>query len=280
MPSEVGKARRLARILSPSRQGTVIVPIDDALIFGPSMGLEEVESKLEKILADPPDAVLAFPGVFKTVTGQWTNVAGIANLTASTTRSTHTRKVQIGGVHQAVHLGLDAVAVHVNISSKYESEMLHTLGAISQDCETYGMPLVAIMYPRFEREQGDDNYEDLRANDRNRYTQLVAHAARVGVDLGADLIKTQFTGDADSFRRVVDACRPIPVVVAGGAMVTPKRILDLAYDVMQAGGAGVSFGRNIFGREDPTTLITAIKSIVYRGLTPEMAMEQAKLISE
>ncbi len=269
--AQAGKIRRMTRLFSRASGRTLIVPIDDSLIFGPSIGLEQVESKIQKILLDPPDALLSFPGVFRNDGRLLSRVAGIVNLTASTSRSQHTRKVQVGSVHQATQLGLDAVAVHVNISSKYEPEMLRILGSVSQECESYGMPLLGIMYPRSETTAGDDNYDELKQNDSKRYAELVAHSARVGVDLGVDLIKTKYTGDPESFRIVVDACKPVPIVVAGGPVLPVDSALQMAYEVIQAGGAGVSFGRNVFSRDCPQPIVSALKAIVHEGLTPEEA---------
>ena len=250
----------------------MIVPVDDSLIFGPSSGLEDVVAKIDKILEDPPDALLAFPGVFVRRPFIHTCTAGILNVTASTARSTHTRKVKVGDVHQAAQLALDAVAVHVNVTSKYESEMLATFGTIARECESYGMPLVGIMYPRTETATGDDNHEQLRDTDRKRYTDLVAHSARVGVDLGADLIKTYYTGDPESFTRVVESCQPVPIVVAGGPLRHPESVLQTTSDVMRAGGAGISFGRNIFGHDSPRALIAALKAVVHHGVEPTEAL--------
>jgi DhnA family fructose-bisphosphate aldolase class Ia len=272
--AQAGKIRRMNRLFFRDASRILIVPIDDSLIFGPRAGLEQVESKIQKILVSPPDALLAFPGVFRNDASLLSKVAAIVNLTASTTRSNHTQKVQIGSVHQAAQLGMDAVAVHVNISSKYESEMLRILGRVSEECESYGMPLLGIMYPRSETELGDNNYDELKEEDPKGYTELVAHCARVGVDLGVDLIKTKYTGDPESFQLVVDACKPVPVVVAGGPLLAMESALKMAYEVIQAGGAGVSFGRNVFSRDSPEPIVSALKAIIHDGLTAREAMTQ------
>ena len=92
------------------------------------------------------------------------------------------------------------------------------------------------------------------------------------MELGADLVKTQYTGCADSFRTVVDACSPIPVVAAGGPKVDLQHMLELAAGVVSAGGAGVSFGRNIFSREDAAAALRALKLVVHQGMPPEQAI--------
>jgi DhnA family fructose-bisphosphate aldolase class Ia len=272
-----GKGRRLSRLFRAGNRKIVIVPVDDSLIFGPTGGLEQLDFKLAKILEDPPDAILAFLGVFRTQSAAFSGVGCVINLTASTSRSMHTSKVQVTTVEQAVQLGVDGVAVHVNVTSKYESDMLRTLGSVSRECERFGMPLVAIMYPRSELDSGDNNYEELKNTDRKQYSKLVAHSARIAVDLGADLIKTKYTGDPDSFRTVIEACRPTPIIVAGGPVIHPKTMLQIAHDVISVGGAGVSFGRNVFGRENPKPFVSALKAIIHNNCNPEEAAERMNI---
>lgn len=272
--SQTGKGRRLTRLFSQSSGKTVIVPVDDSLIFGPTAGLENVRTKVDSILLDPPDALLGFAGVFLASGISTSRVAAVVNITGSTVRSRHTHKVQIASVQHAAQMGADAVAAHVNVSSDYEPEMLQTLGRIAMECEAHGIPLMAIMYPRGERELADNNYDELKQNDRNRYCSFVAHAARVGVDLGADIIKTQYTGDAETFARVVEACDPIPVVAAGGPPQPLAAVLQMASEIINAGGGGVSFGRNVFSRKSPESVLSALKSIVHDGLSPDVVLKR------
>jgi len=272
--AEAGKIRRLSRLLSANSHRTVIVPVDDSLIFGPTAGLEHLASKIQAILSDPPNAVLTFPGLLRSHAQLLSAVGLIVNLTASTGRSQHTRKVQVGTVEHALRLGVDAVAAHVNITSNFESEMIRVLGSVSEQCDTHGMPLLAIMYPRSEVNGADENYDQLKETDRKSYAELVAHAARVGVDLGADIIKTKYTGDPDSFRLVVEAAMPVPVVVAGGPALSPEKMLQVAYEVVSAGGGGISFGRNVFSRTNPGPFVAALKAIVHEEFTVAEALSQ------
>jgi DhnA family fructose-bisphosphate aldolase class Ia len=268
----------MRRLLSPTTGRTVIVPIDDSLINGPTQGLERMGPKIEQIVQYPPDAIMGFLGSFRNFPELLAKVPGILNLTASTIRSHHTRKMLVSTVSQALQLGVDGVAVHINISSKYESEMLHTLGSIAQECNDVGMPLLSIVYARSEGKNGDENYDNVKQTNKEEYTKLIAHAARVAVELGADIVKTQYTGDPDTFLFIVEACSPIPVVVAGGPIVEMNDMLKVAYEVVCAGGAGVSFGRNIFSRANPQPYIAALKMIVHEGATPEEAVERTKSV--
>jgi len=269
-----GKDRRLGHLFANLSGKILLVPLDDSLLAGPTLGLERMSEKLALIVDNPPDAIVGFKGLFLNHTSLLRKVPGILNVTASTTRSQHTRKCLIGSVEEAVQLGLDAVAVHVNITSKYESEMIGMLGVVSRQCEALGMPLLAHMYVRAEKNEADDNHETLKREKPDAYAKLVAHAGRIGMEAGADLIKTQYSGDTDSFRLVVEACAPVPVVVAGGPPVDAAEMLRLAHGAIRAGASGISFGRNIFSRSDPRPFISALKMIVHEGATPRSALKR------
>jgi len=272
---EIGINKRLKRIFSHSNGKVVIAPIDDSLLVGAINGLENMKTKVEQIISGSPNAIIAFQGTIKHYADIIGNIPTILNLTASTTNIQHTRKSLISTVELAIQLGVEAVAVHVNLSSIYEHEMLNILGRASMDCHRYGIPLMAIMYPRGENTDGsDNNYYELRENNNTEYTNLVAHAARVGMELGADIIKTQYTGNTESFKKVVCACAPIPVVVAGGIPIEIDKLLDVAEGTIKAGGAGVSFGRNIYTRKNPLQYIQAVKDIVLDDMSKKEALER------
>ncbi|HLD82277.1 MAG TPA: 2-amino-3,7-dideoxy-D-threo-hept-6-ulosonate synthase [Patescibacteria group bacterium] len=267
-----GKTKRLGRLFYPATKKMVLVPLDDALLAGPEGGLRDAQEKVRQIVAGGADAIMGFPGLFQHCNQQIQNISGILNLTASTTRGAHTHKVLISSVEEAVKLGMDGVGVHVNISSKYESEMLSHLGKISRECERYGMPLMALMYPRSEHDGVDENYESLLESQPEKYAELVRHAVRVGVELGADIIKTKFTGSTESFRTVIESAMGVPVVIAGGMMMEPEKMLRCAFDAIQAGASGISFGRNVFHRKDSALYVKALKKIVHENGTVEEAM--------
>jgi DhnA family fructose-bisphosphate aldolase class Ia len=105
----------------------------------------------------------------------------------------------------------------------------------------------------------------------------MASASRIGFELGADIIKTYYTGSADSFRRVTAAC-PVPVMIAGGAkMTTVRAALDVVHGSIQAGGKGVVFGRNIWQSPDPRAIVTALKGIIHDGRSVEQVMADPRL---
>src|SRR5205823_2738186 len=111
-----------------------------------------------------------------------------------------------------------------------------------------GMPLVALAYVRRGTAEGDENYFQLRERDPEAYADLVVHACHAAVELGADLVKTQYTGSISSFRRVVASVAPMPVVIAGGPAIEEAAALKMADEALAAGAAGLCFGRNTYCR--------------------------------
>lgn len=262
-----GKIRRLRRIIRPGTNRTVIAPVDDSLIYGPRSGLADMGSKLEQIAKGGCDAVMAHLGTFRHHGSIVEEAAWIVNLTASTVRVDHTQKEIVTGVAAALSAGADAVAVHVNLSGPGEGKMLRQLGLIGDEAARSGLPLLAIAYPRRPGIAGDDNYEELKVTNMMEFTEMVCHCARVAKDLGADLVKTFYTGSAESFEEVVACARPVPVVAAGGALLPKEAALANAEGAIRAGAAGVAFGRNVFSRTDASDVLLALNAIVHRGLS-------------
>ena len=191
-----GKTRRLRRLFRSADARSVILPIDDGLISGPRGQLSDLVAFFDAIRECPPDGILLFAGVLARYCASLADVTAIVNVTASTNRTAHTRKVLCADVETAVAAGADLVAAQVNVTSSYEGDMLQGLGAVVRRAERFGLPVLAIMYSRKENGTVDDNYDNLKTAHPDQYSDLVAHAARIGMELGADVIKTQYTGSS------------------------------------------------------------------------------------
>lgn len=272
--NDIGKKRRLSNIFK-GEEKCLIVPLDDNLISGTDTKIENMQKKVEQIEKAKPSAILAYPGTLSLVNNY--EIATILNLTASTINACHNNKVLVSSVLNAVKLGADAVAVHVNLTSKYESCMLKILGSVSEECNSYGVPLVAIIYPRGETNSAhgekEENYLKMKCDNPQKYTQLVSHCARVAFEMGADLIKTQYTGSCDSFKSVVESANGIPVVIAGGSVVDISCLFDMIESAVKAGASGISIGRNIFSREDSDKIIICIHKLLFEGLSSKEVLE-------
>ncbi len=142
--------------------------------------------------------------------------------------------------------------------------MLRDFGYVSGQCHEWGMPLLAMMYTRGPKIK--NGYD----------VKVVKHAARIGAELGADIIKVNYTGDAKSFEEVVKGC-PVPVVIAGGEKIeSDEDLLNMVRGSLDAGGSGVSIGRNAFQHDDPIKITRAISGLVHQNCSVKEALKILK----
>ncbi len=258
----IGKRIRIERIINRETGKTVIVPMDHGVSMGPIEGLRDMPKIINAVAEGGANAVVLHKGmVVHGHRGYGKDIGLIVHLSGSTMLSPDpNEKVLVCSVEEAIRLGADAVSVHVNIGSKTEAEQIKKLGIISKVCADWGIPLLAMMYPRGE---GIDQFDE----------KAVALASRVGAELGADIVKTNFTGSVESFKRVVEGC-PVPIVVAGGPkMESVEDLLKMVRMAMDAGAKGVAIGRNIFQAENPTLMTKAVAEIVHNNASVEEALE-------
>jgi fructose-bisphosphate aldolase/2-amino-3,7-dideoxy-D-threo-hept-6-ulosonate synthase len=255
-----GRDIRLARILNDGKM--LCIPMDHGISNGPIRGLEDVHNMIYQCSSAGLTCVLVNKGIIKSMPRP-PNIGLIAHFSASTSIGpAPNRKILIGSVEEAIRLGADAVSLHINIGSKEEPEMLQKLGTISDKCDEWSVPLVAMMYPRGENIKNPHDPE------------IVAHAARVGAEAGADIVKAVYTGDSDSFKRVVRSC-PVPIVIAGGPKAnTDREILEMCEGAMKAGAKGVTFGRNIFQHKNPPGIVRALYKIIIEKRNVREAMKE------
>lgn len=273
-----GAERRLARLLDPGSGCAVMVPIDDSLTIGPTDGLDDMAKVVGAIAAGRPDAVLGYQGQFERHGGRIAQSGWIVHLSASTNLRSPARKRLVGSVEAACAAGADAVSVQVNLSSEFESEMLGSLAETVGAARCAGLPVLVMAYPRGEHADGTVNdYVALRTSDPHAYAAMAAHAVRVAVDLGADLVKTQYTGSAETFAVVVAAASGAPIVIAGGPRISARGALENAHGAVTAGARGVSFGRNVFCRRDPAAMLGALRAVVHDGAGVDEALAGAGL---
>jgi fructose-bisphosphate aldolase/2-amino-3,7-dideoxy-D-threo-hept-6-ulosonate synthase len=253
-----GKKKRLKRIFRNDGK-TVIIPMDHGVTIGPISGLARMQDTINQLLKGEVDAFVLHRGIARNVD---TGAAGlIVHLSASTSLcSNPDNKVQVCSVEEALRIGADAVSVHINVGAEREEEMLGALGRTADDCDSLGLPLIAMMYPRGPKIQSE------------HAPDVIAHVARLGAELGADVVKTNYTGSVETFRQVVRGC-DIPVIIAGGPKTeTIQGILQMASDSIEAGASGLSIGRNVFQHQNPALIAEALTAIVHSQASIEEAL--------
>lgn len=258
----LGKKIRLERIMDREKRRSVVVPMDHGVTVGPIKGIKNMREMVDFVAEGGADAVLGHMGLPLHGHRQYGKDIGlILHLSGSTVWGPDPNaKVLVNSVERAVKMGADAVSIHVNIGANEEPEMLKDFGEVSQKAMEWGMPLLAMMYTRGPEIENENDPE------------YVKHAARIAAELGADLVKVPYTGSPDTFAEVTEGC-PIPVLIAGGEKIdTDEEILNMVEKAIDAGGAGVSIGRNVFQHESPQDMLRAITSIVMENNSAQKAL--------
>jgi fructose-bisphosphate aldolase/2-amino-3,7-dideoxy-D-threo-hept-6-ulosonate synthase len=255
----LGKDIRLNRILNKGKM--LCIPMDHGISSGPLKGIKDITNFIYDVEYSGLTCIVVNKGIIK-VLSRPINIGCIAHMSASTSLGPDpNKKILMGTVKEAIRLGADAVSLHINIGSKEEPMMLYSLGLVADECNEWSIPLIAMMYPRGENIK---NPLDL---------SVISHATRIGAEAGADIVKTVYTGDIDSFKDVVKSC-PVPIVIAGGPKAkTDLDILETCYGAIKAGAIGVTFGRNIFEHQNPKKIIDSLYKIIFEDKKCEEVLE-------
>jgi len=251
----IGKKIRLERIFDRNSGRTVIVPMDHGVTLGPVAGLTDIRQTIDAVAKGGANAIVIHKGLVEAGhRGRGKDVGLIVHLSASTCIAPDPNcKVMTTTVEEAIRLGADAVSIHVNLGAEDEGSMLQDFGRIAKIAGDWGIPLLAMVYTRGPKVKSE---YDVNA---------IKHAARVGAELGADVVKVSYSGSSESFREVVQGCF-VPVVIAGGEkMNSDEDILNMVKGAMAAGAAGVSIGRNVFQHQHPAKIVQDIAGIVHNG---------------
>jgi class I fructose-bisphosphate aldolase len=159
---------------------------------------------------------------------------------------------QVCSVEEAINLGASAVGYTVYLGSEHESEMLKEFGAIEEEAHKNGLPVIGWMYPRGKNVKDDDSPE------------ITAYAARLGLEMGADIVKIKYCGSEECFRKAVEAAGKTKVVLSGGEKTKrPEDFLEIVKKVMLAGAIGVAVGRNVWQSKDPLEITKKIYESIY-----------------
>lgn len=198
-----GKALRLARLSRGGDGRYLFIPLDHSVADGPIVPASGFAGLVADIVEGGADAVVVHKGRARMIPPTLLTRTGlVVHLSASTNHAPDVdAKVLVGDVEECVRLGADAVSVHVNIGSDTEADQLSDLGTVAAACERWGMPLVAMIYPRGPRV------------DNPFRPELIANVVAIAADLGVDIVKTVLAAPPERMAEVVDSS-PLPIIVA------------------------------------------------------------------
>ncbi len=269
-----GKQIRLSRIWKQKR--AVIIPYDHAAYSGPVQGIEDLRRLTERISNTSADAILVNPGSLKIVAPVLGRLGVIVRLDGGFTKfsSAPGDYRTMYPVESALILGADAGIVFTFIGTENETDSLERLGRTAADADRYGFPLIAeILPPSLLNNHFGSTMFGKRDGASDVFAETMS-VARIGAEAGADVIKTRYTGNVEQFREIVRQCG-VRVIVAGGPNLngTDERLLQLAYDCVQADAAGIIFGRNVWQHPKMEQLIAALCAIVHEDESVASALK-------
>lgn len=267
----VGKRIRLGRVFKADGK-TFVITMDHGVDLGPVKGLEDIRATVKTVLGSnhKPDAILMNPSMIRLCHDEIVGKLGIiARLdgTATIMGTDITDYRMFSSVEEALTNGADAVASMAFVGVERESQNSEKVGKISQECERWGLPhIVEALPPEIVA-----YHFKPKAKRRWPAVDHVKFVNRVAAELGADVVKSYYTGDPVTFREVVRCC-PVPIIVLSGPEAgDPKGLLMIVNDVLEAGAKGVIMGRNVWGYKDPVILIEAISRMVHEDENVEAA---------
>ena len=244
---------RLRRLYRHGDRRLLVVPLDHSVTDGPVTGGRRVSALVGRLAANGVDAVVLHKGSLRYVDHRWfASTSLVVHMSASTVQAPDPdAKYLVASVEEAIRLGADAVSVHVNLGSAQEARQIEDLARVADACDRWNMPLLAMIYPRGPKP------------DRQQAPALIAHAAILAADLGADIVKTAYPGSVADMAAVTRDC-PLPLVAGGPLRGTAQELLMWVGDVLDGGAAGVAIGRNVFEAADPGALAGLLSRLVHR----------------
>lgn len=269
--SDCGKKIRLNRVLGGSRHRALVVAFDHALVLGPIPGTEDPLGKIHHFCRAKIDALLLNLGLIRqfassTITGpmpaliarlDWTTVWSVIGQNGS--GALHSSL--LAHPEDALRNGVDAVLTYLVVGTgdaEFEMKELTRNAEVARECERVGIPLIVESLARGKNVQnpGDPKWLNLHT--------------RMAAELGADMVKTDYSGNVATMRSVVEEC-PIPILVLGGSRhASEKQALDVVRDVAAAGAAGVFFGRNVFQADNMSAFLEQTRAALDGTPTPEV----------
>jgi DhnA family fructose-bisphosphate aldolase class Ia len=263
---------RLGQLFDRDSGRSFIAAFDHGLTLGPKPGSEQALEVLERIVTGCPDGILVSPGTMKLgghlfgfrgapvpiVRGDWIyNNEVYPGLPAALQDPRQGENYEvICSPEDALALGAGAITMFLIVGTAEGatfSSNVRQLSAALQAARRVGLPVIV-----------ESVLWGARMEDK-RDPELLAFGARIAAELGADAIKTAYTGDPASMRQVVEGC-PIPVLVLGGVRSSsPDVILDATRGALAGGAKGVVYGRNVWQAEQPGEMCRLLREVIHES---------------
>ena len=250
-----GMKNRLSRLLRADGH-CQFLPVDHGYFQGPTRCLERPGETIRDLLPYA-DGLFVTRGVLRSCVEPDVRTPIILRVSGGTSvvGADLANEVITTSVEEMIRLNVAAVGISIFVGSDYEKETLQNLALLVDECEDYGIPVMAVTAVGKELEK--------------RKARFLALSCRIAAELGARIVKTYYC--AEDFEKVTTGC-PVPVVIAGGPKCeTELEVFEFVYDGMQKGAIGVNLGRNVWQNPHPTAVMRALSGVIHEGLTPKQA---------
>lgn len=268
MTTQVGKSMRLKRVIDPA--GVSIICALDHGMTSPTFlePLADVATRTAETVAGGANVIMMSKGMIRVAEPAFSPTTSLALLLSASGNPEGDRPqiVQIAEVEEALVLGADAVVLFTALGGETEPGMIEILAGVGRECAALGMPFIAeaefpTTYATVEALKQQYGFEYLRRN------------VRLCAELGADIVKTNWPGEADGFGKLVEAANGIPVVLAGGSRLEDEELLVRMQVAVEAGAIGCSVGRNIFMHASPEAITRALSRVIRERWGADKALE-------
>ncbi len=268
MTAQVGKSMRLKRVIDQA--GVSVICALDHGMTSPTFlePLADITTRTAEAVAGGANVIMMSKGMIRVAEPAFSPATSLALLLSASAGPDGARPeiVQIAEVEEALRLGADCVVLFTALGGDTEAGMIRILSAVGRECASQGMPFIAeaefpTTYASVEELKVQYGFEYLRRN------------VRLCAELGADIVKTNWPGDPESFGRLVEAANGIPVVLAGGSRLEDQELLSRMEEAMAAGAIGCSVGRNIFMHRSPEAVTRALSRVIRERWSGDKAHE-------
>ena len=252
-----GIENRLSRLIKDDGR-CQFLPIDHGYFQGPTRCLEKPSETIKGLLGYA-DGLFVTRGIVRSSIDPACKTPIILRVSGGTSiiGSDLSNEEITTSMDEVIRLNATAVGISIFVGSDYEKQTLINLTRLVDQCETYGIPVMAVTAVGKELEQ--------------RTARYLALSCRIAAELGARIVKTYYC--STDFEKVVEGC-PVPIVIAGGPKCeTEREVFDFVYDGLQKGAIGVNLGRNVWQNPHPVPMMRALHAVIHDNATPQKAQE-------
>jgi DhnA family fructose-bisphosphate aldolase class Ia len=267
-----GKTLRLARVIEPETGTCVVCAIDHAMTSPVVLaGLVDLRARVREAVQGGANVFMLGAGLLDQLVEEFRPRTSLALMLSASAAGRPSGAVvtPINSMEWALRLGADAVVVYVALGGDNEHEMISYVSRVAEACDRWGMPFIA-------EAEWPNAYASPTAPAGSRLdVNYLLRNARLCAELGADIVKVNWSGDATSFSRIVEATRR-PVIVAGGTLVSDEELLSRVEQAMSVGAIGCSVGRNIFEHRSPRAMTRALCRVIRERWPAKRALDELR----